>query len=116
MVLAYAMTYSLFHSDLSFNTYADVFFYLVAGCVVLAGWSNWWLVPIGLLAALNRETSLFISFFPLASLVANKGRGWRSCMQQVKVAGICFLVQIATLMFLRVMIHPANHAWETDVA
>jgi hypothetical protein len=112
MMLAYAMTYSLFHSDLSFNTYTDVFFYLIGGCVVLAGWSNWWLVPIGFLAALNRETSLFIPFLPLASLAANKGRGWRSWMPQVKVAGICFLVQITTLVFLRVMIHPANQAWE----
>lgn len=112
VLLAYAMTYSLFHSDLSFNTYADIFFYLLAGCVVLAGWSDWWLLPIGFLAALNRETSLFIPFFPLASLVANKGRGWRSCMQRVKTAGICFLVQIATLVLLRVMIHPTDPAWE----
>jgi hypothetical protein len=33
VLLTYAMTYSLYNSDLSFNTYADIFFYFLAGCV-----------------------------------------------------------------------------------
>lgn len=111
VLLSYAMTHSLFDSDLSFNTYADVFFYLLAGCVVLAEWSLWWLLPIGFLAALNRETSLFISFFPMASLVGTRGRNWRSFMPRIRIAVVCFVVQVVTLGLLRVIIHPATPTW-----
>jgi hypothetical protein len=112
VLLSYAFTFSWFHSDLSFNTYSDVFFYLLAGCVVLARWSLWWLVPIGFLAALNRETSLFISFFPVAPLISNWGRNWRSFIPQIRIGALCLVVQVATLKVLRMMIHPANLPWQ----
>jgi len=111
VLLSYAMTYSLYHSDLSFNTYADIFFYFLAGCVMLAEWPLWWLLPIGFLAALNRETSLFIAFFPVATLIGNWGRNWRSFTPRIAIAAACFVTQVVTLKFLRVMIHPAALPW-----
>ena len=59
------MTYSLYNSDLSFNTYADMsLLFLSPDAWCLAEWSLWWLLPIGFLAALNRETSLVHCLFP----------------------------------------------------
>jgi hypothetical protein len=112
VLLAYAMTHSLENSDLSFNTYADVTFYLVAGCVVLGEWSQWWLMPISFLAALNRETSLMIPFMPVAALVASWGRNWRAFKQGIRIAVACFLIQLGTLLLLRVMIHPPDLPWQ----
>jgi len=50
------MAHSLYDSDLSFNTYSDIIFYLVAALVILYG-RDAWVIPIVGLAALNRETS-----------------------------------------------------------
>ena len=63
-VLAWGMSYSYYNSDLSFNTFFDVFFYLLAGIFILRE-GFIWIVPITLLAAFNRETSGFIPFMLL---------------------------------------------------
>ena len=47
-------------ADLAFNTYIDVALYLVAGHLILGKKSILWFIPITLIGALNRETSLFI--------------------------------------------------------
>ncbi len=70
MVLAAALTYAVDNSDLSFNTYFDVAFYLLATVLLLDG-----RVPLFLLvvvaASLNRETSGFIPLLPLADWIAH---------------------------------------------
>ena len=66
ILLAWGMSYSHYDSDLQFNTFFDVIFYLLAGWCVLRGRSAW-IVPIAALAALNRETSGLIPFLPLAA-------------------------------------------------
>jgi len=65
-ILGWSVSYANFGSDFQFNTYFDVLFYLLAGLAVVRGrW--WWIAPITLLAALNRETSGFIPLLPLAA-------------------------------------------------
>jgi hypothetical protein len=65
ILLAWGMSYSHYDSDLQFNTFFDIIFYLLAGWCVLQGRFAW-IVPIAMLAALNRETSGLIPFLPLA--------------------------------------------------
>jgi hypothetical protein len=60
-LLAWGMTHSLYDSDLSFNTYSDVIFYLAASLAILYS-QHAWIIPIAGLAALNRETSGLIPF------------------------------------------------------
>jgi len=55
-ILAWAMTHSLYDSDLAFNTYTDVICYLTAALVILSHRYTW-LIATTALAALNRETS-----------------------------------------------------------
>lgn len=55
-------------SDLSFNTYLDVIFYQSAMLVMSANRNQWLIVPITIIGALNRETSMLI---PFAYFVAN---------------------------------------------
>ncbi len=71
-LLAWGMSYDHYGSDLQFSTYFDVLFYLLAGLAILHR-KYAWIVPITVLAALNRETSGLIPFMllfsmPLASL------------------------------------------------
>lgn len=64
IILSYSMSNSTFQSDLSFNTYFDVLFYLIAGYLVLKN-RILWIVPLTFLAVLNRETSGFICLIPV---------------------------------------------------
>ncbi|HET9328174.1 MAG TPA: hypothetical protein VFQ05_15510 [Candidatus Eisenbacteria bacterium] len=65
-LLGWSVSYSNFGSDLQFNTYFDVLFYLVAGWLVVRGRLGW-LLPLTAVAALNRETSGFIPLLALAT-------------------------------------------------
>ncbi|MFZ1529281.1 MAG: hypothetical protein WAT19_11040 [Ferruginibacter sp.] len=47
-------------ADLSFNTYADIIFYLLTALIIVKKKNPLWLLPITLLAAFNRETGLLI--------------------------------------------------------
>ena len=49
-------------SDLAFNTYLDVLFYLLVGYIIVSEKYDWYLLPVTILAALNRETSVLIPF------------------------------------------------------
>ena len=72
-----------FLSDLSFNTYFDVIFYLVGGLIVLSAQFKW-LPLVALLASLNRETSGFIPLLallvPAESLNLGRKRYWSAIL------------------------------------
>lgn len=62
--LAWGMTNARYDSDLSLNTFSDMIFYLVAALLILAR-RDVWLVPLCVLAALNRETAGLIPLMAL---------------------------------------------------
>ena len=64
--LAWGMTHALFDSDLQFSNYSEIIFYLAAALIILHG-KDIWIIPIIILAALNRETSGAIPFMLLAA-------------------------------------------------
>jgi len=65
LVLCFCMSTSVFQSDLSFNTYFDILFYLAAAILILDE-RLLWIIPLTVIAALNRETSGFIPLMVLA--------------------------------------------------
>ncbi|MBI2422064.1 MAG: hypothetical protein HYV27_04470 [Candidatus Hydrogenedentes bacterium] len=69
--LAWGMTHSNFNSDLSINIYTELILYLIAAYALLAGRLTW-IVPITVIGALNRETSLFIPVLLLAAYVETR--------------------------------------------
>lgn len=89
IILCYSMANSYFRSDLSFNTYFDIIFYLLAAIIILQK-KYWWIVPLTLIAALNRETSGFIPLMLLAPY------SWESLKdtprQKWLIAGISLLL------------------------
>ena len=64
-ILAWGMTHALYNSDLQFSNYFEVIFYLSAGLVILYR-KDVWIIPLTVLAALNRETCGLIPFMLLA--------------------------------------------------
>lgn len=65
LLLAGGMLHAFYQSDLSFNTYFDVIFFLGAGILILDAKYRW--VPVLMIpAALNRETSVLIPVLLIA--------------------------------------------------
>lgn len=62
MFLSLAMGNGVIASDLTFNTYLDNVFYLLAACLIVYKKNPVWLIPLTILAAFNRETGLLIPF------------------------------------------------------
>jgi hypothetical protein len=67
--VAWGMTQANYGSDLAFNMYTDLLLY-VAAAMVLLGDRPFWLIPLTLIAALNRETSGLIPVMALARAVS----------------------------------------------
>jgi hypothetical protein len=65
-ILSWSMTNSLYNSDLSFNTYFDILFYLLAALAILHE-KPFWIIPLSVLAAFNRETGGLIPLMLLAA-------------------------------------------------
>ena len=99
-MLAWGMSYSHYDSDLQFSTFFDVMFYLAAGLCIVRGWWRW-IMPLTVLAALNRETSGFIPLLLLAAAhVMPPASRWREALPTAALALACF---IAVFLGLRLI-------------
>jgi len=107
MFVALSMGNSIFNSDLSFNTYMDVLLYLVAAWVIVTNQNIWWMLPIMIIGALNRETSaLILVLFMVAKIPVErvwdvalfKWKSWpvKEIVVSV-VAGVAFMAIILTI-------------------
>lgn len=99
-LLAWSMSYSLYNSDLSFNVYFDVAFYLLAAILIFDR-KYVWLALLMIPAALNRETSILIPvmlFFAVRVNGPDKSN-WRPA---IITAAIGLLIYAAVFVGLRV--------------
>jgi hypothetical protein len=69
-VLAWGMSYSNYGSDLHFSTYFDILFYLIAGLIILLE-KPLWVIPLTVIASLNKESSGLIPIMLIASYLTN---------------------------------------------
>ena len=58
-LLAYGMCFAFYAADVSYYTYTELLFFLVAMILINRG-HDWWILPLTILGALNREESIFI--------------------------------------------------------
>ncbi len=98
--LTYSMGNAVRSSDLSFNTYMDVLIYLFALIIWVKRLSAWWLVPIMILGALNRETSLLI---PLLFLFNPEDQGLKIRFNNLLPIGVALTFFIG--IFVSVRLH-----------
>lgn len=90
-LFGWGVSYSGYGSDLQFNTYFDVLFYLLAG-IAVARRRPLWVLPLTVLAALNRETSGFIPLLPLIAPAAAPGDRARAI--RIALAGLALYVAV----------------------
>jgi hypothetical protein len=99
VLLASSMKNALFESDLSFNTYFDLLFYLMAVVFILDD-MYLWIIPLMFFAALNRETSGLIPFLLLYSALIDRGSD-RS--RKITVAIVTFAIWVLIFFGLRLL-------------
>jgi len=99
-LLAWGMTHALYNSDLSFNTYSDIIFCLIAGILILH-YQYGWIIPITAVAALNRETSGLIPLMLLAHRAWER-QGWPE-KRVIVIAGIALTLYACVFFGLRLI-------------
>jgi len=98
LLLASSMKNAYYDNDLSFNTYFDVIFYLLAVLLILNR-EYWWILLVTAAAALNRETSGLIPFLALARLVDEQMPRYKKLLLFILPAAV-FAVSFAGLHLL----------------
>jgi len=88
--VCYNMASSAFMSDLSYNTYFDIAFYLLAGLLIIRE-RYYWLVPLTFIATLNRETCAFIPLMVLIPFFRKDVIDRRKRLIVAGLSGIAFL-------------------------
>ena len=104
-LLAWAMTQGLHNSGLAFNTYGDLAFYLIAAVLILDR-RYIWIVPLSVLAALNRETSGLIPVMLLA-VAAAQGVHTDSGRRALKYGGLALAGYAITIATVRLIVGSA---------
>jgi hypothetical protein len=66
IILAYGLCFAFFASGLSFNIYTQIAFFLLAAIFINLQ-KDEWIIPLTILAALNREEAIFIPVMLMAS-------------------------------------------------
>lgn len=98
IILCYSMANSYFKSDLSFNTYFDIAFYLMAAIAIIRG-QYLWIIPLTVVAALNRETSGFIPLMLLAPFTMSGLKN--TPRQKWLIAGVSLLLFVIVFASVR---------------
>lgn len=102
--LAWGMTHAHYDSDLSLNTYGDLIVYLAAALLILGGRSVW-VVPLCVLAALNRESSVLIPFMMLAGYRVDHRTAFRK-REAALLSGAALAAHVATYLGVRWILGP----------
>lgn len=100
MVLAFSMSHSTFGSDLSYNTYLGLLFYLLAANVIFSNLNNWWILVLSILAAFNRESGIVIPLLLLAQNIDFKQFKIKN-KQNIIISGISIFTFILVFFGLR---------------
>jgi hypothetical protein len=104
-LIAWAMTQSLFNAALSFNTYGDLVFYLAAAVLILQR-RYAWILPLTVLAAVNRETSGLIPVM-LIAVAYVRGLDTDEGRRAVRIGLASLIAFAATYGIVRLAVGPA---------
>lgn len=105
-LVAWAFTQALLHAGLAFNTYSDIAFYLLAALLIMDR-RYAWIVPLTVLAALNRETAGLIPLMLVAhgvSLGVRTPEGRRAAL----LGGAALVAFGVTIAVVRLAVGPAD--------
>lgn len=101
-LLVWGMGHGLYDTDMTFNTYTDMCFFLIAGLIILKD-KPLWLIPLMCVAPLNRETSGCIPVMLLFSAVTLHPRFTLPPRRILLIVGMCLALWVAIVGGLRLV-------------
>jgi hypothetical protein len=106
-LLAWSMSESLFHVQMSFNTWTDIALYLGAALLILEH-RYAWIVPLSILAGLNRETGGLI---PVMLIAVGTAYGLKSAdgRRAMKTGAIALAAFAVTYAAVRLAVGPSYY-------
>lgn len=108
MILTFCFANSSYKSDFSYNTYFDITFYVAAALMILAGHSIW-IIPLTVVAALNRETSGFI---PLMLIMPFPLTTWRMTLTSERLSISALSLALFAFIFFLVRWYYGYRSYE----
>jgi hypothetical protein len=96
--LAGSFAAAAYRSDFAFNTYFDIWFYLIGVWLIFSNKNLWWLLPLTGIAALNRETSLLIPFLIILDINGLKNKSSRKRLILIWVS----CISLYTIIFISI--------------
>jgi len=101
-LLSFGMGFAFYQSNLSFYTYTEVALILLAGIIINLK-MDWWILPVTVAAALNREGAIFIPVMLFSTRLSEFD--WNA-ISRMKISAYKWLLTpiLATLLFLFVYI------------
>ena len=112
IILSFCFTHVFYNADLSVNTYFDLLFFLVAGWLIVRARYEW-IVPLSVMAALNRETGIYIPVMAASSLLFVDGRRQKGAKRQAIAAMIAACLFVGVTVALRLTLHKSA-GWQND--
>jgi hypothetical protein len=106
-LLAWSMSESLLHVQMSFNTYTDIALYLAAALLILDR-RYAWIVPLSIAAALNRETGGLIPVMLIAVGIAY-GLRTEDGRRAVRIGAIALAAFAVTYGAIRLAVGPSYY-------
>jgi hypothetical protein len=107
MLFVWSIAFSNYGSDLSYNTYFDLIFYVLTVLLMLHG-RYIWVMSVVVIAALNRETSVFLPAVVLAgALLTPDSRERRS---RIVMAVVSLLIFAALTVIIRIIVGPTHYS------
>lgn len=101
-----ALGNSVNDSDLALHTYFDIILFISAGLAIIHH-KHWYIIPISILGAMNRETSILIPFIYFISFIDYKTiniRKWNSLLQIWPGKRNFLITAISSVLYLSVFI------------
>ena len=107
MLFVWGIAFSNYGSDLSYNTYFDLIFYVLA-CLLALNGKVVWVLPLMVFAAINRETSIFLPSVVLASAWVGVDRRKRNSQIRTAIAAIAIFAVVT--LGIRAVIGPTHYS------
>lgn len=101
-LLTWGMCHGLYDTDMTFNTYTDMSFFLIAGLLILHG-KPLWIIPLMCIAPFNRETSGCIPVMLLFSSVVLSPNFRLPPRRILMIVGISLLLWLCIVGGLRLV-------------
>lgn len=97
-------------SDFTLHTYIDVVLYLIAACVIVYKWSEYYIVILSVIGAFNRETSLLIPYlFYISNINWSNVKNYLDIRSFLAERRVILITALSYVLYIMIFIAIRSH-------